>query len=389
MRSKTLVLTVIGSLGLVVAASAAALPTSSGAGVGSTQHLVLMVVYATGALLFSFLCSIAEAALLSVSPSYIAHLRREGDPLADRLQGLTSSIDRSLAAILTLNTIAHTVGAGGAGAEAAAYFGEQWVGVAMAILTLLILFLSEIVPKTLGAVYWRSLAGPTATFVQALIKVLYPLIWISELLTKLITRGRSVHSFSREEFAALADVGVERGQIEKDESRIVRNLLRFRELQAKAIMTPRTVIFALHQDLTIDAALAEHPDPSFSRIPIYGRSIDDIRGFVLKADLMREKLANRGSLPLNEIRRDVEVIIETATLGTVFERFLDEQIHLILLLDEYGGLAGLVTLEDVFETLIGIEIVDESDDIDDLQKLARQKWEERRRLLERMGNKDQ
>ena len=262
------------------------------------------------------------------------------------------------------------------------------VGEREPILTLLILFLSEIVPKTLGAVHWRSLAGATATFVQALIKVLYPLIWISELLTKLITRGRSVHSFSREEFAALADVGVERGQIDVEESRIVRNLFRFRELQAKAIMTPRTVVFALQQDLTIDAALELHPDPSFSRIPIYGKSIDDIRTFVLKVDLMREKLTGRGSVRLREIGRPIDATIETASLGRVFERLLDNQIHLMLLLDEHGGLAGLVTLEDVVETLIGIEIIDESDEIEDLQQLARQNWEERRRLLERRSGPD-
>ena len=202
----------------------------------------------------------------------------------------------------------------------------------------------------------------------------------------MITRGRSVHSFSREEFAALADVGVERGALEIEESRIVRNLFRFRELQAKTIMTPRTVVFALQQDMTIDEAYSQHPDPAFSRILIYDKSIDDIRGFVLKVDLMREKLAGRGSLPLREIARPVEAIIQTASLEAVFERFLDDQIHLLLLLDEYGGLAGVVTLEDIFETLIGTEIVDETDEIDDLQKLARERWEERRKGLEQRSD---
>ncbi|MDX1644525.1 MAG: CNNM domain-containing protein, partial [Thermoanaerobaculia bacterium] len=248
---------------------------------------------------------------------------------------------------------------------------------------LLILFLSEIVPKTLGAVYWRNLAGPTAAFVRGLIRVLYPLIWVSEFLTKLITRGRPVHAFSREEFAALADVGVERGQIGADESRILRNLLRFRDLQVKAVMTPRTVIFALQQDLTIEEALERHPDPSVSRIPIYGTSLDDTRGLVLRIDLMREKLAGRGSLRLRDIERPVQTTIETVSIGRVFERLLSEKLHLMLVLDEYGGLAGLVTLEDVFETMIGIEIIDESDTIEDLQKLAREEWDKRRRRLER------
>jgi CBS domain containing-hemolysin-like protein len=383
MRSKALLLTVAAALGLVVAASAAGLPTRLAEGSGETRNLVLMIVYAGVALLFSFLCSVAEAVLLSVSASYIAHLRQLGKPLAERLQRLKASIDRSLAAILTLNTIAHTVGAGGAGAEAAVYFGERWVGLAMAVLTLLILFLSEIVPKTLGAVYWRHLAGPTAAFVKLLLVTLYPLIWISELLTKLITHGRSVHSFSREEFAALADVGVERGLLKIEESRILKNLFRFRELAVDAIMTPRTVVFALQQDLTIDAALAQHPDPQFSRIPIYGQNHDDVRAFVLKVDMMREKLAGRGAQHLRDLGREVQAVSQKASLEEVFERLVDNQLHMLLVLDEYGGLAGLVTLEDVVETLLGTEIVDEVDDIDDLRKLARKKWERRRRRLER------
>ncbi|MFQ5528535.1 MAG: CNNM domain-containing protein [Thermoanaerobaculia bacterium] len=382
MRRKALLLALIGALVVVVAASAARLPTGPADGTGETRYLVLMIVYAGVALVFSFLCSVAEAVLLSVSPSFIAHLRQQGKPLAERLQRIKSSIDRSLAAILTLNTIAHTVGAGGAGAEAASYFGERWVGLAMAVLTLLILFVSEIVPKTLGAVYWRALAGPTAAFVRMLIVTLYPLIWISELLTKLITRGRPVHTFSREEFAALADVGVERGQIEIEESRIVKNLFRFRELRVEAIMTPRTVVFALQQDLTVDAALAEHADTAFSRILIYSKNLDDVRAFVLKNDLMREKLAGRGSSRLRELGREVQAVSEKASLEAVFERLLDNRLHLLLVVDEYGGLAGLVTLEDVVETLLGMEIVDEADETDDLRQLARQRWEERRRRME-------
>lgn len=385
MHRKALLFTVAGFFGLVVATSAAVLPAGSSEGVGETRYLVLMFVYAGVALVFSFLCSVAEAVLLSVSPSFIAHQRQQGNPLAERLERLKSGIDRSLAAILTLNTIAHTVGAGGAGAEAAAYFGERWVGLAMAVLTLLILFLSEIVPKTLGAVYWRTLAGPTAVFVRFLLVVLYPLIWVSELLTKLIARGKPTHSFSREEFAALADVGVERGQIEVGESRIVKNLFRFRELRVADVMTPRTVVFALQQDLSIDAALATHPDPPFSRIPIFGKNRDDVRAFVLKVDLMREKLAGRGEIPLHELGRALETVTERASLESVFEQLLEGQLHLLLVIDEYGGLAGLVTLEDVVETLLGTEIVDETDQVDDLRKLARQRWEERRRALEQRG----
>ena len=382
MSRRALPLAAIAALTVVVAASAAGLPAAAARGQGEPRHLVLMVLYASLALVFSFLCSVAEAVLLSVSPSYIAHLKRQGSPVADRLKRLKSSIDRSLAAILTLNTIAHTVGAGGAGAEAAAYFGERWVGLSMAVLTLLILFLSEIVPKTLGAVYWRRLAGLTAGFVRLLIVTLYPLIWISEQITKLITAGRPTHKFSREEFTALADVGVEGGHIEVEESRIVKNVLALREQEVEAIMTPRTVVFALPREMTVDEALAAHPDPPFSRIPIYGENLDDVRAFVLKTELLGEKLAGRGEGKLSGIGREIQALSERTTLEIVLERLLDTRLHMLLVLDEFGGLAGVVTLEDVVETLLGLEIVDEGDQAVDLRKLARQQWEERRRRLD-------
>jgi CBS domain containing-hemolysin-like protein len=366
----------------VVAASSTSLVTSGSEATGAPEHLVKMLLYAALALVFSFLCSVAEAVILSVTPSFIAHLTRQGKPLAARLKRVRSDIDRSLAGILTLNTIAHTLGAGGAGAEAAAYFGDQYVGIAMAILTLLILFLSEIVPKTLGALYWRLLAGPTTLFIRLLISTLYPLIWISERLTKLITRGKSVHTFSREEFAALADVGVEKGHLDISESRILKNLFRFPELQAQDIMTPRTVVFALQQDMTLRQVVERHPEIPFSRIPIYGENRDDVTGFVLKTDILLEHLRGRDDTPVHELQREVRAVAESTSLQKVSEALLEHKAHLLLVLDDYGGLAGVVTLEDVVETLIGVEIVDEADTIDDLRRLARQKWQER---MQRLG----
>jgi len=341
-----------------------------------------MVLYACLALIFSFLCSVAEAVLLSVSPSYIVHLEQQGSTSASRLKKVKTDIDRSLAAILTLNTIAHTVGAGGAGAEAAAYFGDRYVGIAMAVLTLLILFLSEIVPKTLGAVFWRSLAGPTAWFIQILTWVLYPFIWVSERLTKLITGGKQVHIFSREEFAAMAEIGAEGGYLAAAESRILRNLFRFPELRAEDIMTPRTVVFALQQDLTTSEALEKHPEIPFSRIPVYGETLDDITGFVLKTDLLIAQLQGRGEVHLKEMKRDLGIVTEDASVEHIADELLGKRAHLLAVLDEHGGLAGVVSLEDVVETLIGIEIVDEADKIDDMRLLAREKWEER---MQRLG----
>ena len=382
MRRRIAITSLLIAVSVVAAAWAVGVPSAGSGETGQPENLAKMVLYASLALVFSFLCSVAEAVLLSVSPSYIVHLEQQGKKSASRLKKVKTDIDRSLAAILTLNTIAHTVGAGGAGAEAAAYFGDRYVGIAMAVLTLLILFLSEIVPKTLGAVFWRALAGPTAWFIQILIWVLYPFIWVSERLTKLITGGKEVHVFSREEFAAMAEVGAEAGYLDDSESRILRNLFRFPELRAEDIMTPRTVVFALQQDLTVSEVLRRHPEIPFSRIPIYGRTRDDIRGFVLKTDLLIAQLEGRGEIPVSELRRDLGIVLESASVEHVAEELLGNRTHLLAVFDEHGGLAGVVSLEDVVETLIGIEIVDEADRVDDMRRLARKKWEER---MERLG----
>lgn len=345
---------------------------------GQSRHLTMMIVYATIALLFSFLCSVAEAVILSVSPSYVGNLRNAGKRnIADRLGRLKTNIDRSLAAILTLNTIAHTVGAGGAGAEAAAYFGETYVGVVMVVLTLLILFLSEIIPKTLGVLYWRALAPITSQFVQLLIWVLYPLIFVSELLTKWLARGKSPHAFSREEFTAMVDIGTEAGQLDATESRILNNLLRFPQLCAEDIMTPRTVMFTLQQDLTVSEVMNGNTTINFSRIPVYGDNRDEITGFVLKTDILLSQHNTDGQVRLCDLKRELGGVHERTSLSKVLEELLDKRSHILLVVDDYGGTDGIVTLEDVVETLIGIEIVDEADTIDDMRRLAREKWEAR------------
>ncbi len=381
---RTLFAGLLAALVLVVAAEASALPGAPAESEpsGLEWHLVMMVVYAAVALVFSFLCSVAEAVVLSVSPSYIANLENEGRRSAGLLKRIKVDIDRSLAAILTLNTIAHTLGAGGAGAEAAAYFGDRYVGIAMAVLTLLILFLSEIIPKTLGAIHWRRLAPLTARFVQWLTWGLYPLIVVSELLTRWLSRGQSVHRISREEFAAMADVGEASGHLDAKESRILKNLFRMPRLRAEDVMTPRTVMFTLQQDVTVGEVLEAHGDLGFSRIPIYGENQDDITGFVLKTDVLLNQYRNQGKAKLRDLKRDVGAVEDDTPLSQVFEEMLDNRAHIFLVVDHYGGTQGLVTLEDVVETLIGIEIVDEADKIDDMRRLARQKWEER---IQRLG----
>ncbi|MCI5120521.1 MAG: DUF21 domain-containing protein, partial [Candidatus Electrothrix sp. AUS4] len=248
----------------------------------STDAL-LLIIYVLLALLFSFLCSVAESVLLSITPSYIEGQKEKRPQYAALLKQLRlDNVDRSLAAILTLNTIAHTVGAIGSGSKATVVFGSAWFGVFSAVMTLLILFLSEIVPKTLGTVYWVQLAGPTSYLVNILIVVLYPLVWISEKLTKSISHGKDIHIFSRDEFIAMAQIGVKTGQIRDKESRIIRNIFRFESLKVNDIMTPRAVITALPEDMKIIDSMEQVTQTPFSRLPLYATHIDNITGFLLK-----------------------------------------------------------------------------------------------------------
>lgn len=344
--------------------------------------VVLLVAYVLMALVFSFLCSVAEAVLLSVTPSYIAGLRQDKPKLEALLKRLKQEkVDQSLAAILTLNTIAHTVGAIGSGAKATTVFGSTWFGLFSAIMTLMILFLSEIVPKTLGAVFWRKLVGTTAIFVRSLILILFPLIWVSERLTKLIAQGESLHVFSRKEFVAMARVGEQAGQIRERESGIIRNLFRFESIKTKDIMTPRTVIVAFQEDMTVNEALNLKSQTPFSRLPLYREDLDDITGFVLKKDMLISKAQDQREVKLVTLRRDILTVSGAMPLSDLLEFFLDHRQHIALVVDEYGGTKGLVTLEDVVETLLGMEIVDEMDKVEDMQSLARRQWEKRARAM--------
>ncbi len=339
---------------------------------------ILLSIYILIALLFSFLCSIAEAVLLSITPSYIEHLQEERPKKAKVLRTLRiTSVDRSLAAILTLNTIAHTVGAIAAGAQATVVFGSGWIGVFSAAMTLAILFFSEIIPKTIGAVYWKPLASTTAVFVQWLIKLLYPLIWVSEAITQWISHGKKQHIFSRDEFLAMAGLGERTGDIDEHEFRVVRNLFRFRQLRAKDIMTPRTVMVSLPANAKVENVFQQVLNIRFSRLPIYSEDNDDITDFVLKDDILMTQAKDHGSRTLAHLKRKLICVLAEMPLPDLMEVLLNERQHIALVVDEYGQTSGLVTLEDLVETLLGLEIMDEMDEVKDMQLLARQQWRKR------------
>ena len=339
--------------------------------------MLLLVVYISIALGFSFLCSIAEAVILSVTHPYISVLARENHGAAKLLGHLKQNINDPLAAILTLNTTAHTIGAAGAGAQAAVVFGNAYLGVVSAVLTLLILIFSEIIPKTIGAVYWRQLAPSTAYLLQVLIWLLYPFIRMSAMLTRLLSHGHQHGQFRQDEFTAMAQAGVEEGKLLERESLILNNLFRLREARVSDVMTPRLVVFTLDESLTVADYFENHSDSRFSRIPVYREERDQVTGFVLRSDLLLAQARGNTGKPLSVYRRQLDVVPDTSSLQNAFDILLERRGQILLIVDEYGAMEGILTLEDVLETLIGIEIVDELDKVEDMRKLARRMWRKR------------
>ncbi|HLR26544.1 MAG TPA: hemolysin family protein [Fodinibius sp.] len=343
--------------------------------------MTLLLFYLLLAIGVSFLCSLLEAVLLSISHSYIAILERKGSKSGKLLRGYKEDIDRPLSAILSLNTIAHTVGAAGVGAQAQIIFGESYVAVTSAVLTFLILVLSEIIPKTIGATYWRKLAPFSARTMRLLMMVLYPFVLMSQFITRIIADEEEMPSFSREEFGAMADLGVEEGVFEEEESRIFKNLIRFSSLRIKDIMTPRTVVVGFNESLTVGEVRDKIEQLHFSRLPVYGEARDEVTGYVLKNDLLLMVARDEMDRELKDFKRDILIVPEMTPLQDFFERLMKKQEHIAMVVDEYGGFAGVVTMEDLMETLLGMEIIDEVDTIEDMQKMARKRWVERAKRL--------
>lgn len=348
----------------------------------TTLNIVLLAVFVFMAVGISFACSLAESTLLSITPSYIADIRETDPKKSELLKRLKQDkVDQSLAGILTLNTIANTAGSIGAGAQAIIVFGNAWFTLFSAVMTFAILTFSEIIPKTLGTVYWRQLSGIVAHFVRGIIILLYPIILISEKLTQLLVRGKDGNEFSRREFTALASVGEESGKINPLESRILRNLFAFGAIKIEDIMTPRSVIFALEKTETIADIFANNAKLNFSRIPIYDTDFDDISGFVLKADLLMAKANDNFHQAIESYNREIHFVFNKMKLLDLLDLMLKERIHIAMVVGEYGEVKGLVSLEDVLETLLGLEIVDEIDRVEDMQELARQLMEKRVKRL--------
>jgi CBS domain containing-hemolysin-like protein len=348
--------------------------------------MVLLVVYVAVALGFSFLCSIAEAVILSVTSSHISLLEQDGRPSAGLLRRLKDDVNTPLAAILTLNTIAHTAGAAGAGAQAAAIFGDQYVGVISGVLTFLILVFSEIIPKTIGAHYWRELAPATAYMLRYLILIFYPFVKLSAFLTRnLADGGPTLKGFNREEFAAMAELSTQEGQLARQELNIMKNLLYLHKMRVREIMTPRTVVFSVPAELTVQQFFAQYEHEKFSRIPVYQDGPEDMIGFVLRSDLLLAQARGQAGEPISAYLRTLNVIPDSLPLSRAFEMFLTRRDQMMQVIDEHGGMEGVVTLEDMLEKLLGFEIIDESDKTPNMRRLARRKW---RRRLEKLRTRE-
>lgn len=330
----------------------------------------MLLAYFFLALIISFLCSLLESVILSVTYSHIRVLIKERLRSGHLLEALKENINRPLTAILTLNTTAHTVGAAGVGAEALRLFGSSWVAIASGILTLSILVFSEIIPKTLGAVYWKRLAGPSAYSIKILIGLTYPFVYLFEKLGHLLKSKRRGTKVTREEMIVMAELGEDEGTIEAKEGTVIENLLRLNNIPALDVLTPRSVIFALQKDLTVGQVLEEHRDLTFSRIPVYGKDLDDIVGLVHRHKLIKAQAEDKFDLPLESLVDSIHVVNGSDSVAAILDEFVSRREHLFMVRDEFGSTVGLITLEDAIETLLGVEIVDESDSVEDMRKLA-------------------
>lgn len=336
--------------------------------------MTLILLYLLGALGVSFLCSVLEAVLLSTPVSFISMKESQGVKAAPLLMKYKTNIDRPVAAILTLNTVAHTIGAAGVGSESVKVFGEAYFGIISAILTLLILVLSEIIPKTIGASYWRTLAMPSAKIIKVLIVIAYPLVWLSELLTRCVSPKIQPLTVSREEVAAMVSVGTDEGVIEDAENKVIQSFLKLSNVKAEDIMTPYVVVSSVSTGTTMKEFYDNKALAPFSRIPVFETGREFITGYVRRANVLEMLTQDKFTVQLKDIVRPILFFMEDAKVSDIWQRMLQEKEHISVITDEYGCMRGIVTMEDVIETMLGVEIMDECDTTENLQAMARKKF---------------
>jgi len=340
--------------------------------------MALLFVFLLGAMSVSFLCSVLEAVLMSTPISYIVMREDEGYKPASRMKQYKHNSSRPLAAILALNTIANTIGAAGVGQQATLVFGSHWFGLVSAVTTILILVFSEIIPKTIGTSNWKSLMGFAASTIHMLIVILYPIVVCVESIQRLITPKVSETAISRDEIGAMADVAEESGELDEDENEIIQNLINIDELTAEEAMTPRVVAAIAPESMTIKSFYKDRRFLHHSRIPVYSDNDEYITGYILRMDALQLMAEDRYDVTLGNIRRDVESFREDTPIEKIWDEMLAKKEQIAIIIDEYGSFRGIITMEDVIETILGDEIVDERDVVVDMQQLARDKWKTRK-----------
>ncbi len=333
--------------------------------------MVELIVAVSFAVLISGMCSLFEAVLYSVPISHVESLAEDGRKSGLILRALRRDVDRPIAAILSLNTIANTAGAAVAGAAAVAVFGQAWVGWFSAVFTMAILIFSEVIPKTAGVVYSRPLARVIARPLKVLVLVFRPFIWLTSLFTRMMAAGHQQNQVSQEELVIMTRLGMQTGVIEADEAKVIQNILSLQSKSARDIMTPRTVMLSLGGQLSANEAREKTGVLDYSRVPVYDKDAEDVVGVMLRRDLLTAMAEDRGHVRIEELMRPVDFVVESLSLNRLLRMFVERREHLLMVVDEFGGLAGLVTLEDVLEEILGQEIVDEFDTVTDLRELAR------------------
>ena len=346
-----------------------------------------LLLYLFLALFVSFICSLLESTLMSTTLSYINLREEEGYKPALLMKKYKTETERPLAAILSLNTIANTVGASGVGMQATLVFGEVWFGVCSAVMTILILVFSEIFPKTIGTTYWKKLMGVAAHTIRILIIVMWPVVKLIELISRLFPEPDEV-AVSREEVIAMANVGEEEGVIEEDENKMIRNLMRLNEVKAYEVMTPRVVAAIAPEQMALKEYYDSDKYDHFSRIPVYAESPEFITGYVLRDDALEELTEDHFQKTLGEIKRPLLYFNEEANMGDIFDRMLQEKSQIGVVIDDYGCFQGVLTFEDVIETIFGFEIIDEMDVVTDMQQYARERWQQRQKKYRVLSQKE-
>lgn len=341
--------------------------------------MLALILFLTVALVVSFLCSVLEATLMSTPLSFISMREEEGYRYASKFKELKLEPDKSIAAILSLNTIANTVGSAGVGRQVTLLFGNEWFGIVSAAFTLLILIFAEIIPKTLGTSYWKKLMGFATVCIRVLIVLMYPLVMLVQVISRWITPAEEEAAVSREEVSAMANIGEEEGVIEESENKIIQNLIKLDNVKACDAMTPRVVSAIAPESMSVREFYKDDDYLHHSRIPVYSDSPEFITGYILRSEALERLADDKFDVHLGDIRRDIKYFGEETSLGDIWDELLAGKEQISVIIDEYGCFQGILTLEDILETILGMEIIDESDTVSDMQQYARERWQQRQK----------